>query len=289
MLTVNLKTRTLDDWAGKFADDTMYDVLYDEDVTVYKPDGSILLVLKKKSIPKEIISEAWSVLKGYNATTNNRGVATGSGYVRQVKQDGTVSKTNRTPPEGVVKSGIIGYFERSVRFPYCRACAWNLQFPDKWTRVLPLFQYVSRLFEIEVPERFAVQKAIVDKTSKDFVIPGTVYTTITVNKNFRTACHKDAGDLPEGFSAMAVIREGKFRGGNLVLPEYRVAVALDTADVIFFDPHEFHGNTKIIPLSKDFTRCSLVHYYRQGMTNCRGAEEELQRVKYRQKGEALTD
>lgn len=288
MRSITLSSRTTLDWAGKFVDESAYDQLLDEDCDVFKPDGSLLLALRKRALSDEIIANSWSVLRGYNPSTNNRGVAAGTGYVRQVKQDGTVSNTNRTPPEGVVKSGVLGFFERSVRFPYCRSCAWNLEHPDHWAQILPLVQRVSQLFAEVVPDRYAAQKDIVDRTSPDFVIPGTVYTTLTVNKNFRTACHKDAGDLPEGISAMALIREGKFDGAHLVLPDFRVATKLDTGDVIFFDPHEFHGNTRLIPLSENYKRCTLVHYYREGMAHCGSAVEELERAKHRKLGDKLT-
>lgn len=288
MKHIALTSRLNEDWAGKFVDEHNYDTLIDEDVKITKPDGSVLAVIRKRALPPQILADAWSVLKGYNVKTNNRGVAAGTGYVRQVLHNGTVSKTNRTPPEGVVNSGIIGYFERSVRFPYCRACAWNLQNPEKWALLLPMVQHVSSMFELDVPEKYQAQQAIVDATSKDFVIPGTVYTTLTVNKNFRTACHKDAGDLPEGISAMAVFREGQWAGANLVFPDFRVAARLDTGDVIFFDPHEFHGNTRIVPMSEKYTRCSVVFYYREGIKHCGSHADELVRAKNRKAGDSLT-
>jgi hypothetical protein len=284
---IQLSSRTEQDWAGKFVDESSFDELLNEDCKVLKPDGSILCVLLKGALSREVVSDGWSVLKDYNASTNNRGIAAGTGYVRNVKQDGTVSKTNRTPPEGIVNSGIIGYFERSVRFPYCRACAWNLQNPKKWASLLPMVRQVSDLYGEHAPEKYSIQKGIVEATSPDFVIPGTVFTTLTVNKNFRTACHKDAGDLPEGISCMSLIREGKFEGAHLVFPDFRVAVRLDTFDLIIFDPHEFHGNTKLIPMSENYTRCSIVYYFRDGIKHCGRADEELARVKNRKAGEPL--
>lgn len=287
MRIINLSQRTSKDWSGQFVDDTYYDELLNEDCTVYKPDGSILMVLRKNILSKPILAEAWSVLKGYNPSTNNRGVAAGSGYARKVKQDGTLSKTNRATD--TVASGIIGYFERSVRFPYCRACAWNLSHPEEWGKLLPLVQEVSQLFEQNVPGRYLQQAEIIRRTSTDFVIPGSVYTTLTVNKTFRTACHRDAGDLPEGISGMVVIREGKYSGARLVFPDFRKAVHLDTGDLIFFDPHEFHGNTKIVELTPNAVRCSIVFYYREKIQHCKSAIEELERAKTRVKGDALTD
>lgn len=287
MRTLQLSSRTAEDWAGTFITDEHYDTLLDESAIVRKPDGSILCVLLKKALPKEILGQAWSVLRDYNPKTNNRGIAAGTGYVKQVKQDGTLSSTNRTPPEGVVTSGIIGFFERSVRFPYCRPCAFNLDHPEKFAAILPLLQHASSLYEQVLPEKFQYQLAYVEKSSKDFIIPGTIFSTVTVNKNFRTACHRDAGDLKDGYSCMALLREGKFSGANLVFPDFRVAAKLDTGDLIFFDPHEFHGNTMLVPESEKFQRCTIVMYYRDGIQFCGTAEQELHRAKNRKKGDPL--
>lgn len=287
MKSIKLGSRTSEDWSGQFVDDTHYDRLIDEDVRVFKPDGSLLLVLLKKRIPIPVVAAAWSVLRDFNAVTDNRGTASGTKAVPRTRKDGTKGKRTEVPDGWEVKSGIMGYFERTPAMPWCRPCSFNRDHPDKFAKVLQMIQSISRDFEEFVPEKWAAQKAFCEKTHPDFVLKNTVYSTITVNKNFRTACHKDAGDLPQGISAMAVIREGQWTGCNLVLPDFRIAVKLDTADLIFFDPHEFHGNTQLIPLSKNYQRCSIVCYFRELVQYCLSAEEELSRVQKRKPGESL--
>jgi hypothetical protein len=274
-------------WEKHFVDDTDYDVLYDEDVYVEKPNGQPLMCLLKGALDPAKISSAWSVLKKWNPVTENRSTASGIESEQRVKKDGTLSSTTRVPRGWEVISGIVGYFERTVRMPYCHECAWNLKHPEKFAKTLPLFQQVSQLFEQHVPNRFEIQKQFAEKTSKDFMIPGTVFTTVTLNKNFRTACHLDAGDLEAGFSAMSVLKEGILKGGNLVLPNWKTGVKLDHGDVIFFDAHEWHGNTQIVPISKGAVRCSMVHYYREKMLGCKSHEEELEIVKNRKPGDPL--
>lgn len=288
MKSIRLSTpKTDEDWSRRFVDDTDYDVLLDEDTRVERPDGSTLLVLRKNALTAENVGAAWKILRPLKINSDNRGSASGIKAKGRKKGDGTTSKTIRVPKGWGVDSAIIGYFERTVRMPYCRACAWNLNSPEKFAKLFPLIQEVDALFRECVPDRYAVQKGFADRTPPDFVIPGTAFTTITVNKNFRTACHQDAGDLEEGFSCLSLIREGSYRGGNLVLPAWRIAARLDTRDVIFFDAHEFHGNTQIVPLSPDAQRCSLVYYYRTKMVDCRSAAEELEQVKNRRPGQPL--
>ncbi len=283
MRQINLTTRTNKDWTGQFVDDSFYGVLYDETARILKPDGKLLAVVLKSSLGAEL-DEAWKVLRGRDWSTNNRGSASGSEMKPSERKNGTVGKVMRGES---VESGIIGYFERTPRWPYCRACAFNLNHPEEWAKILPLPQMVSSLMAEHVGERYEMQRGIVEKTSPDFVIPGTVFTTITVNRNFRTACHKDAGDLPEGISGMAVASEGKWRGANLVLPDFRIGIKLGHGDLIFFDPHEFHGNTKLIELNSAAVRSSLVFYYRKKIIGCQSAAEELDRAKNRKLGTSL--
>lgn len=286
MRTIELRTRTEIDWSGKFVDETAYDVLLSESAVVYKPDGTLLCALLKRGHSPTALAEAWSVLKTFNQVSMNRGVASGADRKDYVKKDGTVSNTQVAEP---VNSGIVGYFERNPRFPYCRACAWNLEHPEKFKQLERLCREASAYYEQYGGEKYLKQKKFYDQTHADFKIPGTVFSTLTVNKNFRTACHRDAGNLVNTLNVMSVIREGKFRGCNIVFPDFRVAAELDTGDCIVFDAHEFHGNTRLIQISKEFKRCSVVFYYRENMDQCLSASEELDRAKNRSRGEALFD
>lgn len=288
MRHIQLESKSNDtDWTAQFVDASHYDQLFDEEVFVRKPNGDPLLVLLKGRIPIELNSMAWSALKSYNTKNGNRYIASGIEGQQKKRADGSMSKQSAVPKGWEVVSGVAGFFERSVRYPYCHPCGWNQQNPEKWARVVPLAQKVSELYREYVPERWAVQKEVCDRTVSDYVIPQTVFTTITMNMNFRTSAHKDAGDLPEGFSCLSVIREGKYSGGHLVFPNYRVAVELRTGDLILFDPHEFHGNTMIVPISPKAKRMSLVYYYRELMQLCLTPAEELAQAQKRKPGDPL--
>lgn len=102
---------------------------------------------------------------------------------------------------------------------------------------------------------------------------------MTVNNTYSTGVHKDAGDLPEGFSCLSVLRRGIYDGGVLVFPEFRVGVDLQDGDAIYMDPHEWHGNTQIEKLSPDAERISCVLYYRTRMRECQDPDSELAKAK----------
>ncbi len=273
------------DWSGKWIREEDYETLITEDCDIVKPDGSPLISFRKNPCSPFALSAAFNTLKKVRMITNNRGIASGSKTYKKIKLDGTISRT--TVAEEKVQSGVIGFFDRGPRFPYCRACAWNLQNPQDFAKVIPVLKECSNIFEKSLPIRHKMQKEFIDKTSPDFVIQGTVYTTVTYNRNFRTACHKDAGDLEEGFSNMLVMAEGKWTGGVLVLPNYKIGVKLEHGDFIMFDAHEFHGNTPIVQMSKNYSRISLVMYYRTNMIHCLSSIEELKRAKNRKLGESL--
>jgi hypothetical protein len=105
------------------------------------------------------------------------------------------------------------------------------------------------------------------KLDSAFLVPETPFTTITVNKTFRTAAHYDAGDLDTGLSNLLVLsNDGNFTGGYLVAPEYRVAVNVRPGDLLLINNHEvMHGNTPIVLGSEESERISLVCYFREKM------------------------
>lgn len=288
MKQVLAKLKNKKDWSKQFVDDTHYDEVFRESVIAKREDGSTLMVLLKGAIDIDINARAWGSLKKYNPGDNrNRSTATGTKRELVKRMDGTLSKMSMAPKGWGASSGIMGYFERTVMRPYCHACTYNEKSPEKFSQIMPLVEKVNSLYKEYVPEKYAFQKSFVDKTPKDYMIGDSVFTTLTINKNFRTSCHKDAGDLPGAISCMSVIREGAYRGGILVLPDYRIAADLQMGDLILFDPHEFHGNTQIVPLTPKAVRCSIVYYYREMMHQCLPPEQELERVKKRKQGDHL--
>lgn len=282
MRTVKLtEAKIKGDWNRKQLTKTDYSIYLDEgDVEVLGPDGEQICVVLRGKYDKAMLQNAWKILKKVNLKTENRGSASGVKAVPRIKKDGTISKTTRVPKGFEVISGVMGYYPRYPRIPYCRECAWNQNHPEEFKQLLPLFMRTSELHKQYSPQSYAFQESVVEKTSKDFVIPGTIYTTVTVNKNFRTACHLDAKNLLNGMAAMLYMRQGKFTGGDVVLPEWGAGVKLETGDLIIFrNMKDYHGNTKIVPISKDYQRCTLVFYYREEMMKCGTAEQELERAK----------
>ena len=278
--------------SGTLLGEDSYDLLIDDDADVYRPDGQRLLSYRRHGVEAALCKMAFNVLRRINVPPTNRFLAVAGGTSpRPIVRAGYRSSTHRlvstSPAVKGASSAIIGYYDRAARFPFCRQTAFTMHQPGPWRRLLPFLAAVSDLFRSIVPERWVAQRGWWDRTAVDFRIPDSVFTTVTVNKNWQTRVHKDAGDLVEGFGVMCALRGGAFSGGHLVFPRYRVAVDMRTTGVLMADVHEWHGNTPLVGNPGRFTRVSCVFYYRTAMRHCGTAEEELSRVRQRRRGEPL--
>lgn len=289
---VKLNEEQLKSIKGQFIDESYikYPIIQDN-TTVYDENGNILLVFLKNVVPFKLAKEAYPFLRKASVPSNNRGQASGdlSSYkvgdkldgltigkidgnrFYPLKKDGTLSNS---PKSKSVLSGVIGYMDRYARIPYCRASELTRKFFDEYKKTLPYIRFISHMFEKYVPERYNKQKAFWETINKDFRIDNSAFTTVTVNKNFRTSCHYDAGDFKEGFGNLSVIESGTYTGAYTVLPKYGIAVDVRNCDVCFFNVHELHGNTEL--KKKGLAeRISVVCYAREKMAKCGNAEEEL--------------
>ncbi len=287
---------------GEFIDESSYDVLIQEDADIYKPadvlgNHDLLISFRKKVFPRSLTRAAAEGLRGSIGRSENRGLAAGprdqttglgardwvldangkpTGQIYK-RGDGSISDTRYAVP---VESGIAGYFDRYVRIPYCRKTSFTRDNPKDWEKSIPFLQAVSEQFRLLHPTKWANQKKIADQTTQDFVIPGTVFTTVTVNRTFRTACHRDAGDYMDGFGNITAFENGKYNKAYLCMPKFRVAVDLREGDIMLFDVHEIHGNMPIELVDKGAERISVVCYYRDKMQECKSKAYEDARFRF---------
>lgn len=197
-------------FVGKHIGDGAASLVVREDTRVFKPNGELLLVLVRRGLSPGPGRAMYGAIRNRVGSSANRGAASGEkrGHKRLLS-----GRTSNTDYAATVRSSTVGFFDRYARIPYCRKTAFNLDYPDAFAACLPALYESDQIFKHHVPARWAAQMAMAHRTTPDFVIPGTSFTTLTLNKNFRTAGHRDAGDLPEGFGVMTYFRSGKFTGG----------------------------------------------------------------------------
>lgn len=238
---------------------------------IYK--GKTKFVFLKSIIPKEINIEYYktAVLGKSIKKTGLRRIALGLKNVKN-KEEPTLSS-------------IIGFFGRSRIYNYCRKSIWSLENPKKYNKCVAYAEFVDDIYKEYCLEEWTTQRKIIDKISPDFKIGKSSYTTITINQNFKTAGHRDDGNLKIGLAAMSYIAKGVVTGGGFVLPNYGVAFKLKTGDLIIIDNNEIHGNLpfKILKGSKRITN---VFYCRENIKFCGTIEQETKRAQ-RDKGDFI--
>ena len=193
-----------------------------------------------------------------------------------------------------VASNPIGFYESSTNFCKlpCRLTHFTRTNYDKFNEGLPFIQKIDNMFQKLIPDSY--EKQITQANKKPHLkIPDTSFSTITINRNFRTALHRDAGDYKDGFGNLTVIERGKYHGGYTIFPQFGVAVDVRNGDFLAMDVHQWHSNTPIYETSEDkafneklepafkdnpevgtvgiynkYTRLTFVCYLREKIINC---------------------
>lgn len=295
MITARLRSRTskqeLEEITGKVVTDAAYSLLMTGPTRLLLPDGRPLCVYLPGVMRDVVTPEQYEILHSLApGKTNNRGLASGSKLIKVGEQKRQYAMH--------VSSSILGSFDPAGTFRFCRLTAWTGRNLPQWEALQPALRAVSAALETHVPERYAAQQEEIAKTHPDWVVPGTPFTTITVNNTYPTGVHTDKGDLDKGFSTIFVLRRGEYTGGRFVFPEYRVAVDMQDGDLILMDAHQWHGNTPIVcACGTSITafcktcgaeRISVVSYMRARMTGCGSEKEEARRaVEFRERTKGI--
>jgi hypothetical protein len=259
----NMTDEKMERLANKQVKPNQIDLIIKDDADVYDSEGRLLLKFRKNKLSQKKIDEFYdNVIDFAINTTCNRGSASGSKKL-----------TVKDNPK--IQTNIFGFFDRfspsqkvllkkkGKNILAARECRFNMDYPEKYKKTLPLIKEIDEYYEKYVPDCYEKQKKKADQTH--FKIVGTTFTTITTNINFQTTLHKDTGDDPEGFGNLVVIEKGKYTGGETCLPQYGIAVDVRTRDVLFMNVHEWHGNLPIKKENDDVIRLSIVCYLRYNL------------------------
>ncbi len=265
------------------------------DCDLYNKDtDELIFSFKKNVIPKELYDIDKKVIKYSTAYSNNRGDAAGVTNIKDLQKGmehwnnhpvAVVDKNGNELKEGhnqttsfikmkkgeinkrkrsnQVMSNSIGGYDKSNRFP-CRLTNWTRKNLDAYKSVYGLSQKVSELYFSYCPDKWLNQYDKYIKSPPEYTIPDTNFSTLTINCDFRTAAHKDAGDCKDGMTAFTVKNLDNFKGGELVFPTYDLALDICEGDLLIFNPHITHCNN---PLKKQ-GRMSFVFYLREKMDKC---------------------
>lgn len=275
-----LSDNQVDELSGKFLTANSYDFVVNEDTDAYDMNGQLLFKFRKNVIPIETLKQGYEAFKGSIEYTDGRGIAAGGNKFR-IRKDGSVSKISVADK---VYSGNVGYMDAGAMVHYCRRTAFARKYFEKFQDGIPFVNFIDTMYNQLCPTHYDKQIMFAKATNQNYVIGKTSFTTVTVNRNFQTAVHKDSGDFTEGFGNLCVYREGNYDGSYFCLPQYRAAIDLHNGDLLFVDVHSWHGNTPFVNMSEDYMRIAFVMYYRENMIKCASPSQELHNIKMKETG-----
>lgn len=240
-------------------------------IIIYKPDNiGILAILHRNAIPLNLCKLAVDKYsKTSKVISTNRGIAAGSKH-RNTK----LSSTHRYEKGSPSNSTIIGYIDSSNHKRPCRLTAFSKENFQDYTDGLEFIKAIDGCFKTCLPNIHQNQYNSIKNNAADFQIEDTAFSTVTINYNFQTALHKDSGDFKQGFGNLVVCQKD-IEGGELLFPQYKVSIELNTGDFLAMDVHEWHCNNKIIYNTDSGYRLSFVCYYREKMHLCNTINKNL--------------
>jgi hypothetical protein len=274
----------------------VYGIAHDDDVAAGKPRRKLLAKFRKGVFSPESVQVGWDAFRLLAIPSRNRGAAAGpidlkgtywsrrnpvetTGWSTRYMQDGKVSKMR---VNNVVASGVIGNYEKTPFLGQpCRMTGYTRRGLKQYLHGIPFLEEIDAQFKDLVPEAHKKQLAAVRKKPM-YQIGDTAFSTLTINMNFRTALHKDAGDFQEGFGNLSVIEWGRYHGGETLFPRFGVGFNLRTGDFVALDVHEWHSNAPIHETEEDaaYNKSLPDIRTRDPKTGVIGSQERYQRISF---------
>tara|TARA_R110000851_G_scaffold207109_1_gene359095 strand:- start:1444 stop:3060 length:1617 start_codon:yes stop_codon:yes gene_type:complete len=304
-----------DKFKGLYLGSDSYETIIDEDCD-YLCEGVPIFKFRKKPFHQETLNVAWDNCKYMAVASRGRGAAAGpidpesvywkkrdiskidkwsAKYMVKDKKTGEM-KESKMRVNNTTASSPIGFYGRTkglgVDLP-CRLSHYTKTNMDKFKGSIPFFQSIAEKYNQLMPDKYESQRE--RAIQNDYHIHETPFSTITINRNFRTAVHKDTGDFG-GWACLSVLEENKYHGGLFVMPKYKIAIDMRHGDLLVANVHEYHGNTELYETEEDkkyndenpqqtykdnlevgvlglnnrFSRLSFVCYLREDIIKCEG-------------------
>ena len=294
---------------GKYFDENDVDKIFKEDVDVYTVDKDgnkkLLAKLRKQVIDPDTVKIGWEGFWITAGPSRNRGAAAGpidlEGKYWQKRSPSHISGhfayDGKMRVNNNVFSSVLGYFNATpfMKLP-CRLTSYTMRYWKYYNHGLPFIRALDNCFKVLVPDRYKIQKVAAEQ-KPSLHIKDTSFSSVTINRNFRTALHRDAGDFKEGYGNLSVIERGSYHGGYTLFPQYKIGFDIRTGDFLAMDVHEWHCNTalyetaedkkanKDLPMihkddpetgtlgsNKPYSRVSFVCYLREKLRECNDGE-----------------
>jgi len=266
---------------GKAPKVSDFDELIDEDAIVSEMPGKVIARLVTNGLPAKLVTETARNFRAVHGDLSARGgVIHKKAMMYRDREDGSLSFTKVVPPSvtqllrdqnarlGLTGpySDMLGYFDKTLREPFCRQTAWSLRSPHIFEMSRSLVREVEYVNKSELPGPWRRQREFMKNVSSMFKYDNSMFSTVTVNLNASYRYHTDEGDFRGGIGNLVVLELGHDRSGILVMPRERIAFIVRPTDVLLMDVHHMHGN---LPLTLGGTRLTAVLYAREHIDKCK--------------------
>ena len=292
---------------GQFLDSGYVHHFIDYDCDVFDSSTKQFIAsFRKKRIKKSHL--AWDNFKHLSVASRGRGASAGpidptsdywkkrhliktSGFRTSYMVKGKVSKMS---VNNQVASTPIGFYEKTKALGFdkpCRLTYHTSQALKQYESGKPYIHELDRWYKKIRPHEHKIQ---LDRSNlkKDFKIDHTAFSTITMNRNFRTAVHKDKGDF--GHTAvLTCLEHGKYSGCLFMIPGYGIGIDLRMDDILVANVGLFHCNSELyttkeqdeynaslpkvfkgnstvgtVGIYENYSRITMVSYLREKLIDC---------------------
>jgi Oxygenase domain of the 2OGFeDO superfamily len=267
-LSSQLSDRATSALKGQKLTERHYTLVFSETTAVYGMDKTLVAVILKNVIPQTVLNDVMPHLATMNGDLSNRASVVRRGAQAARIASSGVPELRKTVPKAVLaahggKGDQLGYLEDKKAL-VCRETSWTNKHPEVLAGCGPLIQYVDHIYRKTCPKHYDRQMSKVNDIDPSLRLGSTAFTTVTVNKNNRTAAHTDKGDVRDGLGCLTT--HGKFRGSYFVMPKFSIAFDIQPGDLLLANVHELHGNSA---MAEGGQRYSCVFYARERMHLCK--------------------
>jgi len=210
-------------------------------------------------------------------------------YVREAAKQTKYVETYRTHLALPTKSSVFGALPRiALRNDFCRFSNKTIEEKKNFNKLFTFQKTLCGIYKKHLPELYEYDlKKVKEIIDDDYRLVDTPYTTANINVNHAIKYHKDSGNIKGSFSNVLILKE-HCNGGELVLPEYRIALEQsDGALCIFKGQEEIHGVMPLRPYKENFYRASIVYYTLAQLQHCYPYKEEVTRLNIKKRERAV--
>ena len=203
-------------------------------------------------------------------------------------------KPSKMSVNNQVSSTPIGFFEKTKALGIdkpCRLTFHTSQSLKEYENGKPYIHELNKWFKHIRPQE---HKLLLDRANlqPEFKIDHTAFSTVTMNRNFRTAVHQDAGDFGH-IAVLSCLEYGKYSGCLFLLPAWGIGIDLRQDDILVANVGNYHCNSEIyttleqdeynaklpkvfkgnpavgtVGIYEDYSRITFVSYLREKLIDC---------------------